>query len=279
MSSFSRRYGYSGRAAPITVREDAPEALRHALVQIAAEEGFDSPSSQRALICRVLRVMPDRNNWSEYPNVAGEVDDLITTCAWYRVYDIAEAFYAEAAASQRGFNARNGSATEFEAKVNEVLYEQGIGWKMERGQIVYRGDQPFEHAVSSPRQALQHSSRSTAQNEVAEALRDLSRRPAPDRTGAVQHSMAALECVARDICGDPKQTLGPILKNYGAQLAIPRPLDTAVEKAWGYASEVGRHLQEGREPSAEEAELVATMCAAVVTYLVKKEAIGLGGTS
>lgn len=270
MTTFSRRHGYSGQAAPITVREDAPEALRHALVQIAAEEGFSNPSDQRALICRALRVMPDRNNWSEYPNVAGEVEDLITTCKWYRVYDIAEAFYAEAAASPGAFSTRNGSAAGIESKLNEVLYEQGIGWKMERGQIVFRGDQPFEQAVASARAVLRQSNRATAQNEVAEALSDLSRRPEPDRTGAIQHSMAALECVARDISGDPKQTLGVLMKNYGAKLAIPRPLDAAVEKAWGYASEMGRHLQEGREPSAEEAELVTTVCAAVVTYLVKK---------
>src|SRR4051812_10881835 len=99
MSSFSRRHGYAGQAMPITVREDAPEALRHAVVQIAAEVGFEAPSAKRALICRVLRVMPDSNNWSEYPNIAGEVQDLITSCQWYRVYDIAEAFYAEASAS------------------------------------------------------------------------------------------------------------------------------------------------------------------------------------
>ncbi|MFY1824455.1 AbiJ-NTD4 domain-containing protein [Myxococcus fulvus] len=274
MTSFSQRHGYSGQAAPITVREDAPEALRHAVVQIAAEEGFRKPSAQRALICRVLRAMPNRDNWTEYPNVADEVANLITTCKWFRVYDIAEAFYAEAAAPKSGFGAPNGSATEFESKLNEVLYEQGIGWKMERGQIVYRGDQPFEQTVASARHVLQQSNRSTAQNEVAEALRDLSRRPAPDRTGAIQHSMAALECVARDISGDPKQTLGAILKNHGVALSIPRPLDAAVEKAWGYASEVGRHLQEGREPSAEEAELVTTVCAAVVTYLVKKHDAG-----
>lgn len=265
MTSFSRRHGYSGQAAPITVREDAPEALRHAVVQIAAEEGFSTPSDQRALICRVLRVMPDRNNWSEYPNVAGEVEDLITRCAWYRVYDIAEAFYAEATGMQQGFHSRAGGAAEFESKLNEVLFEQGIGWKMERGQIVYRGDQPFERSVTSAQQALHDSNRNTAQNEIVEALRDLSRRPMPDRTGAVQHSMAALECVARDISGDPKQTLGALLKIHSATLAIPRPLDSAIEKAWGYASEVGRHLQEGREPSAEEAELVTTVCAAVVT--------------
>lgn len=276
MTSFSRRHGYSGRAAPITVREDAPEALRHAVVQIAAEEGFSAPSDQRAQICRVLRVLPDRNNWSD-PNVAGEVENLITTCEWYRVYDIAEAFCAEASQSQH-LGSRRGSASEFEAKLNEVLCEQGIGWKMERGQVVYRGDEPFEQAVAGARQALLQSNRSTAKNEVSEALSDLSRRPNPDRTGAIQHSMAALECVARDISGDPKQTLGALLKNHGTTLAIPRPLDAAVEKAWGYASEVGRHLQEGREPSAEEAELVTTVCAAVVTYLVKKHGADAGRT-
>ena len=79
------------------------------------------------------------------------------------------------------------------------------------GHDARRGDQPFEHAVAAARQALQQSNRSTAQNEVAEALSGLSRRPT---------------------------------------------------------------LQEGREPSAEEAELVTTVCAAVVTYLVKKHDAG-----
>jgi len=43
VTSFSRHHGYSGQTAPITVREDAPEALRRAVVQIAAEEGFETP--------------------------------------------------------------------------------------------------------------------------------------------------------------------------------------------------------------------------------------------
>lgn len=271
MTTFSRRHGYSGPLQPITVREDAPEAFRHAVVQIAAEEGFEAPSAQRAVICRVLRTMPDRSNWSEYPNIADEVARLIEECPWYRVYDVAEAFYAAADSSPGPFGASSSRPVEYEVKLNEVLFDLGIGWKMEDGQFIFRGDQPFEHAMASAREALGRTARSTAEREVMEALKDLSRRPAPDRTGAIQHSMAALECVARDVSGAPKPTLGTLLKNYSAELAIPPPLDQAVEKAWGYASEVGRHLQEGREPSAEEAELVTTICAAVVTYLVKKQ--------
>lgn len=71
--------------------------------------------------------------------------------------------------------------------------------------------------------------------------------------------MAALECVARDVTGDPKATLGAIIA--AKPVLIPKPLDQAVEKAWGYASQYGRHLVEGGNPSIEEAELIVGISA------------------
>jgi hypothetical protein len=82
--------------------------------------------------------------------------------------------------------------------------------------------------------------------------------------------MAALECVARDICKKPKLTLGDLLKKEGQNLGIPKPLDDAVEKAWGYASEMGRHIREGRMPDRAEAELIVGICATISTYLCQK---------
>jgi hypothetical protein len=78
----------------------------------------------------------------------------------------------------------------------------------------------------------------------------------------------ALECVAREVCGDKKATLGEILKRYDG--LIPKPLDKGIEKAWGFASEMGRHLQEGREPTFEEAELLVSLCASLSVYLLRK---------
>ena len=57
---------------------------------------------------------------------------------------------------------------------------------------------------------------------------DLSRRPNPDITGAIQHAMAALECIARTVCGDGSSTLGALLKRNPD--LIPKPLNEAVEK-------------------------------------------------
>ncbi len=68
-----------------------------------------------------------------------------------------------------------------------------------------------------------------------------------------------------------KATLGEIMKRYPD--IVPRPLDVAIEKAWGYASENARHVREGRESTFEEAELVVGMVAALATYLARKHEV------
>jgi hypothetical protein len=79
--------------------------------------------------------------------------------------------------------------------------------------------------------------------------------------------MAALECVAREISGDTKSTLGEIIKRN--KDLIPSPLDTAISKVWGFSSENARHVREGNIPNYAEAELVVGICSSVCTYLVK----------
>jgi hypothetical protein len=82
--------------------------------------------------------------------------------------------------------------------------------------------------------------------------------------------MTDLECLARILSSDEKATLGDIIKRRAAELGIPKPLDGALEKFWGYVSEMGRHLREGRVSSREEAELLLSVVAAFVVYLLQK---------
>ncbi len=117
--------------------------------------------------------------------------------------------------------------------------------------------------------ALEATERPTAAKHLHEALQDLSRRPEADFPGAVYHAMGCLECVARDFTGDSKATLGEVLKRYPGLL--PKPLDTALSQIWGYASNEARHVQEGRETSREEAELLVGLAAALSAYLTRKQ--------
>ena len=225
--SFSDRYGFRPDDVEITLREDAPPALRDAIVMLAEQEEM-SPGEIRSVVCRVLLVTPDPENWSPYPNIANEVYGLVLSCRWYKVYDIAEALY-------RRFDDKYGSevAENYQDRLNDVFVEKGIGWEMRDGKVVFRGSGTFTLATKSAVDSLESTGRARAALEMKEAIRDISRRPEPDVTGAIQHAMAALESAARDVTGNSKATLGQIVRH----LDLRAPLDTAVIKLWGYSSD------------------------------------------
>ncbi len=256
---FSDRLGYAPIDAEITVREDAPDDLRFALPQIAMSTGM-TPKVVREVVCQTLLIAPDDNNWSA-PNIRQEVQELLGACPWFKVYDVAEVLYER-------LSQYSESADDFRDRLNQFFREKGIGWELNDTEgIVFRGNEAFTATTTEAAKVLHESGRSVAANEIHEALKDISRRPEPDRTGAIQHAIAALECVARDVTGAPKATLGALLP----KLDLPKPLDTAVEKLWGFASDRARHLREGQKPDDLEAELVVSVACAVSAFLVKRK--------
>jgi hypothetical protein len=261
--TFSKRNGhFSIKEKEITIREDAPEGLR-GYIRMVFYDLNKNPSDLRDITSRVLKIAPDSNNWSQFPNIDYEVSDHLDNCEWYLVYDIIEIIVQKL----------NGVEKEtFISEINEYFITNGIGWKIVNEEIETRGDEVFETAVNTVVKVLESAKLQTAKTEIREALNDLSRRPSPDITGAIQHSLACLECVTREVAGDKKATLGELMKKYPG--IIPSPLDQAVTKIWGFTSEQGRHLREGEAPEYLEAELVVEVTAAISTYLGKK----LGGT-
>jgi hypothetical protein len=266
---FSERHGFAPDAAEITVRHDAPHDLRGLVVDFAYGSGLD-PHDVRAIVCRVLMTRPDDSNWSPFPNVDWEARQLLDGCEWFEIYDVIEAIFRglQGKVSAFGADPTERPHNRFAAQVNAFFVKHGVGWRLTDGRIEVRGPEAFEAAVGTAAVQLESAGLFTAAQEIHEALKDLARRPHPDITGAIQHAMAAAECVARSASNDPKATLGEILDRH-ANL-VPRPLDGGLKKMWGYASEMARHVREGREPSYEEAELAVITCAGVVTYLAKK---------
>lgn len=260
MDRFSSRHGYERDDAEINIRHDAPVELREAILSIAYSCGF-KPSDLRSLLCTILYRAPDRGNWSEYPNIAGEVRALSEELEWFEVYDFIEAL---AGTQRRGERA-------IEEELNRCFRRMGVGWQLIDGRLVARGTETFELTVRHGVDQLRQQGKTTASSELREALRDLSRRPEPEVTGAIQHALAALECVARDACGS-NDTLGDLVRrNPGL---FPKPVDEVVSKAWGYTSNFGRHLQEGNPPQFEEAELMVGLCGSLCRYLARRVPAG-----
>lgn len=255
---FSKRHGHRPTEIEIKVRNDAPQSLREFVIQLVYDLGY-KPSFVRRCICRVLRVTPDNNNWTDFPNIDTEANELLTNCEWYYVYDIIEYLWDEIDTNKR---------EEYQDELNDFFKVNGIGWKIEYGQIEIRGDKNFETTIINAETVLEQANLQTAKTEIIEAIKDLSRRPDPDITGSIQHSLACLECVCREVTGDKKATLGELIKKFPS--VVPRPLDIAIEKLWGFTSEQGRHLKEGHSPNFEEAELVVVVSSALSSYLSKK---------
>lgn len=234
------------------------------IVDLVYKQGW-KPSLLRPVVCGVLsRRANTRGNWGEFPNIDGEVRDLIDNAPWYKVYDLIETLYQQMAASPL-----EDRQLCFEDDVNDYFIERGIGWKLSNGEVQYRGPEGFDLAVSAAQKTVWDAGLPTAAEELNRAIKDLSRRPEPDHTGAVQHAMAALECVARHF-GESKDTLGDLVRRNPD--LMPKPLDQVVVKLWGFTSECGRHLREGLAPLAEEAEFVVGASAILASYLTKLHA-------
>ena len=257
---FSTREGYRACGIPIVVREEAPNELRGAILSLAELVGL-SQSEIRKQICTALLRKPDQNNWSE-SYISDEVLDLMDAAEWYRVYDIAEQIYS----SIKSDRLKSTSTADYFAKrLNDFMIENGIGWKLENGQIERRLSENFSKVILDSPQVLIESGFQRASNEMREAVDDILRRPS-DITGAIQHSTAALEAVAREVTGKPNLKLGAL----SSRLDLPKPLDVAVQKLWGYASEYARHGREGLSSSHIDAELFVRVASALCDFLVQR---------
>ena len=256
---FSERYGYQAPEAEITVRDDAPDVVRAAVDRIPRQLGVDR-IAMREIVFDVLIRQSDPYNWSEYPNVDQEVKLLISQCPWYQVYDIAERVYAT---MRLRYDAD--AAGHFSTRINQVFRENGIGWEMRDGLIVVRDD-VLTPTHTGAVELLEETGRTFASNELKEAIRGISRRPYPDITGAMDHAVAGLEAVARDVTGEPNRNLGALVQS----LKLPSDIAEAVIKLWRYSSENARHGREGNAPDLTEAKLVVTVACAVSTFLVER---------
>ncbi|MEZ5386633.1 MAG: hypothetical protein R3F13_14060 [Prosthecobacter sp.] len=271
MNTFSQRHGLAQPDAEITVRHEAPDWLRDVVISLAYEEAKMKPSTLRSFLCRLLLCSADRSNWSEFPNIDQEVRGLLGDANWFHVYDLIEWVYrcliGQGEGVEYGFYAEH-AALAFQTAINDCFRRKGVGWQMVDGLIQVRGPEVFEHAVREAVALTANTSREVAHREFQEALRDLSRRPEPEITGAIQHAMAALECVAKDVTRDPNLTLGKWMKKNSA--AFPKPLDEVIHALWGFSSQYGRHVIEGKPTSFEEAELVVGLAGTLSVYLLRK---------
>lgn len=254
--SFSNRYGYAHEKGDL-IYENAPEQVRVGLREVLAECSYDSPSPQRAIICKALRIRPDPNNWSEYPNIDYEVDSLIHDCEWFRFYDMCERI------------AQNMASSLFEEKFNKLLREEHVGYQMKEGKMLKIGSKEFDEAVSESRVELGNPRFAVASGQFEKALAFRNSMP-PDYPNAVKEAINALEGTLQVLVNMPGTALPTLLSSL--QPSLPSGLKKIYDGlyAYGSASEGARHAGVGGPlPTAGEAEIIIHTAAAATRYVIK----------
>lgn len=123
---FSKRHGFASvDEAEISVRADAPQALQEYLTHLVYECGLN-PSDLRQLICKDLKALPNKQNWSERPNIHEENAQMLGECKWYVVYEAIESVVD--CLGERIYD--SDVYQHFIDQLNKFYVEHGIGWKL-----------------------------------------------------------------------------------------------------------------------------------------------------
>lgn len=104
------------------------------------------------------------------------------------------------------------------------------------------------------------------------SLELLSDKQNPDFRNSIKESISAVESLAKQISGDPKATLGEVLKSLERESKLHPALKSAFSSLYGYTSDANgiRHaLLEENSLSKTDARFMLVCCSAFVNYVIE----------
>lgn len=228
---------------------------------------LDVYSLFRPYIWKVLQREPPTSPvggpWAMY------IPRTLAQCSWWQFYDIIEQI------SER-INQRWGeeSISAFSEKVNTILANDGIPWRLDHQGRVIRALNPQVAKQIQEARTLLTSPRFKGPDEQFErAIGYLNKRPDPDEENCVKDAIGAVEAVANILAGSTGVQLNRLLDREPFTSGIHPTIRQAIDKIYAYrgaAPGVG-HGQVG--PSAvslAEAMWVLAISTATILYFVQK---------
>ena len=190
---FSVREGFSGR--DLLIYDDAPDGVRYGLREVLMMLGFRTPTAQRRILCGALRVPPDPYNWSEYPNVDGEVVGLTSIDPWFKFLDGLERIprFLPAELVQTYFK-----------NMNELFADESLGYRSDSGTLVRVGAAEFHAAIETARHALQDEKFAEPRRQFERAYEFRNGFP-PDWANAIKEVVNSVEAVLQVIFQGPSE--------------------------------------------------------------------------
>ena len=162
------------------------------------------------------------------------------------------------------------SPTRFVEEINQVLQEEQSGYCLIGDTVSPIHSQvdrkEVEAALDSPYPVAAH---------IQRALELLSDREQPDYRNSIKESISAVESIANLIADEEGKSLGDVLPKLRKKLQLHGALSEALNKLYGWTSNVGgvRHAMVGESQVFQEDALFSlSVCSAFVNYFKTKAA-------
>ena len=257
---FSRREGLGAEFS--LIYDDAPGELRYGLREVLDDLGYKLPSQQRDILCNTLRKFPDRDNWSEYPNVEYEVLELIATEPWHKFFDAMERIPR--------FLLKPQVQTYYE-KINALFAEERIGYRFDSGVIVRLGTEEFHAAIKGARIALRDERFAEPRRQFELGYDFRNRRPA-DWANAIKEAVNSVEGLLQVIYSRHGVSLTTIISK-----DVPADLPSGIKKLFhslyshGSGTVGARHASiGGNKPTGPRADLALHVAASLHEFAVSE---------
>ena len=248
------------RAERPLIFDDAPESVRYGLRAVLRGLGYKTPTEQRTVLCDVLRIPENEDNWTDHPNVNSEVVELLYAKQWPQFFDALERI--------PGFIGEWRAGEYYEA-VNLLLIEERVGYRFESGSLVRVGTDEFHAAVATARNALTAPKFAEALHQFERGLKFRDSRP-PDWSNAIKEAVNSVEAVLQIIYDRPSVSQPTVLSE-DLPDAVPGGVKRMFKALYseGSATPGARHASiGGKAATAARAELALHVAAALHAYAV-----------
>jgi len=227
---------------------------------------------------RIGRITRDDVEGQGIRDFLEEVRVRLHLLTWYQVYLFCERVYAkllsEFTEEYRVVVTLAEVRQYFTDEINQIVHEENLAFHFVDGQFSRRGRAQTQRAIERAGVVLSDPRFETVRKFYNKARQSFDRRPDPDNENCVKDALCALEaCIevltSRNASRDFEKTVRQLQGNQSDQ--IPVPVGESMIKIHGYRGSgqgVSHAAIQGNRVSQTEAELVLSLTASYITYLI-----------
>jgi len=280
--SFAQRFGFEKR---VPINNDFPETARTALAYLLddlANRDYEKIRPKQAIIaelCRTGRQKSIDENQSEvfFDQALWHLEKM----TWEQIYTFCERAYLKLLAPIGNTNYDINSdyweeemplgevQKYFEAEINNILVEENLAYHFVNGQFQRRGRAQTQKNIQRVGTVLANPDLADARNHYNRARAFFDQRPEPDVQNCVKEAVCALESCVFTL--SKQSNSNNFTKTIKQIEKIPPTISEGIVKLYAYrgdAKGVAHAAPQGSQVSEIEAELVLSLVASYITYIV-----------